>query len=93
MKYQSATPSGGLTSDDIAWIADEIDAYLHVDSHLDCLKLLHSLPPRQREVLCLRALLQFTEAETAEILSISRETVKSTYRDARRTLKERGANS
>jgi RNA polymerase sigma factor (sigma-70 family) len=92
-KHQAATPSGGLTSEDIAWIADEVDAYLHMDSHLDCLALLHSLPPRQREVLCLRALLGFTEAETARILSIGRETVKSSYRDARRTLKERGAKA
>ena len=44
------------------------------------------LPPRQRQVVALRFLVDLPEAEIAEILGIARGTVSSTLVDARRAL-------
>jgi RNA polymerase sigma factor (sigma-70 family) len=72
----------------LKWLAERVpvDEFLLVESHSDCLALLRKLPRRQAEVVCLRALLEFSEAETAQILGLGRETVKSHYRIARVSL-------
>ena len=67
-------------------------AHLHPDQpeHTvqGALALLHELPLRQRQVLWLRRAATFTEAETAQILSIRPGTVKSQLHDAEIRLRE-----
>jgi RNA polymerase sigma factor (sigma-70 family) len=54
----------------------------------DLLAMIRELPPRQRQVLWLRYGADFSEAETAGILSVSTGTVKSQLHEARKKLSE-----
>ena len=53
-------------------------ALLLADEHREVMTALRTLPHRQREVLVLRYWSELSEAEIAELLGISRGTVKST---------------
>jgi len=68
-------------------VSDEISA--NEEQSVDLWAALATLPPRQRAVIVLRYYEDLTEAETAEILGVSRGTVKSQAHDALRTLRTR----
>ena len=56
---------------------DPADAFAAADRRAMALALLGRLPPGQRQVLWLRTAAGFSEAETAQILSVTSGTVKS----------------
>jgi len=58
-------------------LVEELQPDPHVDLRLDLQQALRSLPRRQREVLALRYLGDFTEQATAEALGIDVGTVKT----------------
>ena len=57
---------------------DGTDAAAGAEARADALRLLASLPPRQRAVVVLRYYEDMSEAETAALLGVSPGTVKST---------------
>lgn len=57
------------------------------DQHLDLMRALHQLPPRQRAVIVLRYFEDRTEHEAADALGVSVGTVKSQTHDAVRRLR------
>ena len=67
---------------------DPADAFATADRRAMALALLRRLPPRQRQVLWLRTAAGFSEAETAQILSVTPGTVKSQLHDATARIKE-----
>lgn len=67
---------------------DPADAFAASDRRESALTLLRQLPLRQRQVLWLRRGAAFSEAETAEILSVSVGTVKSQLHDATARIEE-----
>jgi RNA polymerase sigma-70 factor (sigma-E family) len=62
---------------------------LLAEEHREVLDALRTLPTRQREVLVLRYWSELTEAQIADVLSISRGTVKSTASRALAALERR----
>jgi RNA polymerase sigma factor (sigma-70 family) len=69
-------------------MADTTDRIAIVDGQHAALSMVRHLAPRQRQVLWLRCIECFTEAETADILSVTRGTVKSQLYDAKANLKD-----
>jgi RNA polymerase sigma-70 factor (ECF subfamily) len=69
-------------------LADGIDGVAMVDGLVVALSIIRRLPLRQRQVLWLRGVVGFTEAETAAVLAIRVGTVKSQLHDAKARLKE-----
>jgi RNA polymerase sigma factor (sigma-70 family) len=67
---------------------DPADVFAAADRRDAALSLLRQLPLRQRQVLWLRRGAGFSEAETAEILSVSPGTVKSQLHDATARMEE-----
>jgi RNA polymerase sigma factor (sigma-70 family) len=67
---------------------DPADAFAASDRRDAALALLRQLPLRQRQVLWLRRGADFSEAETAEILTVSAGTVKSQLHDATARMEE-----
>jgi RNA polymerase sigma factor (sigma-70 family) len=67
---------------------DPADAIAAADRRAEAMTLLRQLPLRQRQVLWLREAVGFSVAETADILSISAGTVKSTCHDARASIQK-----
>jgi RNA polymerase sigma factor (sigma-70 family) len=83
-----------LDSEPQLWnLVDALDGIALVDDYRAALSMIHRLPPRQRQVLWLRAVEGFTEAETADVLSIRVGTVKSHYHDAKARLQDLMANA
>jgi RNA polymerase sigma factor (sigma-70 family) len=80
--------SGGDTREHLLAKPDPANTIRAVDDRLAAMALLHELPPRQRQVLWLRRAAGFTDAETAEILSIRPGTVKSTLHEAETRMQE-----
>lgn len=62
------------------------DAFGQTDNRLDMRALVRQLPPGQRQVLWLRLAADFSEAETAQVLSLRPGTVKSQLHDAKARL-------
>lgn len=58
-------------------VAHPLDQFAAVDRREDLKKIIARLPRRQRQVLWLRKALDFSEAETAEILGITTGSVKT----------------
>jgi RNA polymerase sigma factor (sigma-70 family) len=81
------------SEDQLAGLADVLDSIALVDDYRSALSMIQRLPPRQRQVLWLRAVEGFTEAQTARIMLISLGTVKSYYHDAKACLRELLAGS
>ena len=77
----------GDPDDHLAVYPDPADAFAATDRRDSALALLGQLPLRQRQVVGLRGA-GFTEAETAEIMTISAGTVKSQLHDARARIDE-----
>ena len=67
----------GEVPGDVPDRAASADIVARVDARTDVLRLLASLPPRQRAVVVLRYYEDLSEAETAAILGVSPGTVKS----------------
>jgi RNA polymerase sigma factor (sigma-70 family) len=80
--------SGGDSREFLLATPDPSNTIRAVDDRLAAMTLLHELPPRQRQVLWLRRAAEFTEAETAEILSIRPGTAKSTLHEAETRMQE-----
>jgi RNA polymerase sigma factor (sigma-70 family) len=67
-------------------LPDPIDRIEQVDEARALMELFRQLPPKQGRVLWLRIVEGFSQAETADILSISAGTVKSQLHDAKANL-------
>lgn len=67
---------------------DPADALGAAEARADLMAMIRQLPPRQRQVLWLRLGADFSEAETASILSVSIGTVKSQLHEAKKKLSE-----
>lgn len=67
---------------------DPADAFSTAEDRADLMAMIRQLPPRQRQVLWLRTAADFSETETAAILSLSVGTVKSQLHEARKKLTE-----
>jgi RNA polymerase sigma factor (sigma-70 family) len=72
----------------LAAVRDPADAFTETDGRMDLELLAGQLPPRQRQVLWLREVAGFSEADTAQVLSVTPGTVKSQLHDARARLQE-----
>lgn len=57
------------------------------DASLDLIRLVRSLPPKQRTVLALRYIFDYTEAEVASVMGTSIGTVKSQHAKALKALR------
>jgi RNA polymerase sigma-70 factor (ECF subfamily) len=77
----------GDPDDHLLAFPDPADAFAASDLRISAMELLRQLPPRQRQVVGLRGA-GFTEAETAQIMSVSLGTVKSQLHDARARIAE-----
>ncbi len=64
-----------------------VDPLAVAPGHRELWALVQQLPPRQRQAVALRHLGQFTEAEIAQVMGITRGTVSATLRAAYRTLR------
>jgi RNA polymerase sigma factor (sigma-70 family) len=64
------------------------DALRVAQAQADAMVVVGQLPLRQRQVFWLRDVLDFSEAETAEILTVNIGTVKSQLHEARKKLRE-----
>lgn len=82
LKKKLAIQDGGDPDDHLRDIASPGDAAADADLRDQALGVLRRLSPRQRQVVVLRGM-GFTEADTADILSLRPGTVKSTLHDAR----------
>jgi RNA polymerase sigma factor (sigma-70 family) len=69
-------------------VPEPTDAFGETDNRLDMGALVRQLPPGQRQVLWLRLAADFSEAETAEVLSLRPGTVKSQLHDAKVKLED-----
>ena len=67
---------------------DPADALGAAEERAEALALIRQLPLRQGQVFYLRAGIGFSEAETAEILSVTTGTVKSQMHEAKKKLAE-----
>lgn len=74
--------------DHLTNLPEPVDATTKVDQHETLLFFIKQLPSRQLQVLWLRKVADFSEADTAEILSITRGTVKSQLHDAMSHLRQ-----
>jgi RNA polymerase sigma factor (sigma-70 family) len=87
-RRQATRFADGDPSERLLAVADPRDQFAAVD-RLDALyTAIRELPPRQRQVLWLREIADFSEAHTAEILGISAGTVKTHLHHARNRLEE-----
>lgn len=69
-------------------VAHPGDQFAAVDSRVVLMAVLRELPRRQRQVLWLREIAGFSEAETAEILGVSAGSVKTHLHYARKGIRE-----
>jgi RNA polymerase sigma factor (sigma-70 family) len=67
---------------------DPADALSAAEDQADAMAMVRQLPLRQRQVFWLRIVADFSEAETAQVLSVSTGTVKSQLHAARKKLSE-----
>ena len=67
--------------------APDVPARSSRAEHVDVVRALAALPPRQRQVVVLRHLADLPEREVADILGVSLGAVKSAASDGRRTLR------
>jgi RNA polymerase sigma-70 factor (ECF subfamily) len=72
-----------------ARVADPGETLAQRERLEEALRILDSLPPRQREVLYLAAVEAMGAPEIAEVLGISAEAVKASLSLARRTVRQR----
>lgn len=87
-RRQAGSVIDGDPSDRLADVAHSRDQFAAFD-HRDALEaVLRELPPRQRQVLWLRLVADFSEAETAEILRISPGSVKKHLHLAKERMQE-----
>lgn len=77
--HKSPATQRGLDDPEVhlSAVPDPVDTFAEIDGLLDALALLRQLPPGQRQVVWLRHVADFSEAQAAEILSVSPGTVKS----------------
>ncbi|KJE22447.1 RNA polymerase sigma factor, sigma-70 family [Frankia torreyi] len=78
----------GDPADYLQALPDPVEGAVDPDGRQAALALVHRLPLRQRQVLWLRVVVGFSEAETAEVLQISVGTVKSQCSDAKKNMKK-----
>jgi RNA polymerase sigma factor (sigma-70 family) len=67
---------------------DPADAFSAAEDRADLMAMIRQLPPRQGQVVWLRLVAGFSEAETAGILTVSAGTVKSQLHEGKAKLKE-----
>jgi len=80
--------SGQESVEHLAAFPDPADAIGVSEEQADLMAMIRQLPVRQRQVFFLRVGLDFSEAETAQILMISIGTVKSQLHEAKKKLAE-----
>ncbi|WP_261571288.1 RNA polymerase sigma factor [Frankia gtarii] len=78
----------GDPADYLQALPDPAEGTVDADGRQAALALVQRLPLRQRQVLWLRVVVGFSEAETAEVLQISVGTAKSQYSDAKKNMRK-----
>jgi RNA polymerase sigma factor (sigma-70 family) len=68
--------------------ADPADVFREAENRADLMAMIRQLPPRQGQVVWLRLVADFSEAETAGILTVSIGTVKAQLHEGREKLRE-----
>jgi RNA polymerase sigma factor (sigma-70 family) len=86
--HRSPASQRGLEDPEVhlSAVPDPVDAFAESDDRLDVLALVRQLPSGQRQTAWLRLMVDFSEAQTAEILSVRPGTVKSQLHAAKAKL-------
>ena len=88
LRRQAGRIADGDPTELLLGVAHPGDQFAAVDRREALNALIRELPPRQRQVLWLRLIADFSEAETAEILGISIGSVKTHLHHARERMQE-----
>ena len=88
LRRQAGRIADGDPTELLLGVAHPGDQFAAVDRREALNALIRELPPRQRQVLWLRLIADFSEADTAEILGISIGSVKTHLHHARERMQE-----